>query len=85
MPTVAQRARMVTTAAIVAAPPTEFVAERKTSMNGNPVFDWSAASISPRQNNSAMVMPNPRLPFMMMLNIIDRGITTEGLWISSAI
>jgi hypothetical protein len=85
IPTVAQRAREVTIAAIAALPPTEFVACRNISMKGYAVGVDSAFSKLPIQKSRAMTMAKPVVPFRRMLSIIDRGTTRDGLWISSDI
>lgn len=71
-------ASTVTIQHIVAAPPTELVAWRKISMNGNPVGDSNAASKSPRQINTAMIIPKPKLPLITRVSMIERGTITDA-------
>lgn len=54
-------------------------------MIGYPVLVLSAAVISPRQNSKAITIPKPKPPLIMILSMIDRGITIEELRTSSAI
>lgn len=84
-PTFAHIASVTTILPMVAAPPIDPVACRKISMNGKPVGEASAASISPRQNRTAMIIPKPREPLITNVSMIDRGATTDGRSISSDI
>lgn len=66
-------------------PRREPVALVKTWMNGNPVSVSRADSRSPRQNNAAMIIEKPRVPFSATETSMLFGITSEADWISSAI
>src|SRR4051812_17249662 len=55
------------------------VAWAKISMNGNPVGVLRAASISPRQNRSAIKSANPKTPLTIIVAIIAHGTTVEAL------
>ena len=77
-PTSAHSARAVIIDAITAAPRTDLVAWRNICMKGNPVGESKAAVRSPRQKSTAMIIPNPMLPLITRVNIMDRGTITEG-------
>jgi hypothetical protein len=70
---------------MIAVPATEPVAWRKIDMNGYPVGDLRAASMSPRQKSIAISMPNPRSPLMRTLSIIEAGTAVDAFLISSDI
>src|SRR3954465_14472099 len=56
-----------------------------TYMNGYPVGLIKAFSTSERLNRMAMRAAKPKTPLMRTEVTIERGTTTEALWISSAI
>lgn len=85
MPTDVLIPMVVMMAPIVAVPATEPVACKKMDMNGKPVGDSSAASMSPRQKSKAMSMLNPSVPLIATLSMMDRGTSTGALVISSDI
>ena len=87
-PTVDEIPSTRTMEAMIAVPGTDFVASRKTWMNGKPndvcntVVGTSDGS--PRQNKTAISIANPRAPFMPTLKRIARGMTTAAFLTSSA-
>lgn len=70
---------------ITAVPATESVACRKISMNGYPVAESRALSMSPRQKSMANNMPKPREPLISTDSMIDVGTAVEAFKISSDI
>ena len=85
MPTEVVMPIVVTMEDITAVPATEPVACKKIAMNGWPVGDWSAVSISPRQKSKANNMPKPSDPLIRTLSIIEVGTALAALVISSDI
>lgn len=76
-PIVADIPRTMTKDAM-AVPPLTPIPDANISMKGYLVGVAKAASGSPRQNRTAISMPNPRKPFISMLASIDRGTLSEG-------
>lgn len=62
----------------MAVPPLTPILDANISMKGYLVGVSKAASGSPRQNRTAISMPNPRKPFISMLASMDRGTLSEG-------
>lgn len=84
-PIVAHTPSAVTIEAMAVLPDTELVACRNISINGYPVGVADAASMSPRQNRTAISIPNPRNAFSDMLVTMERGTLMDGFCISSDI
>ena len=66
------------------APALEPVALAKTSMNGNPVGEFSASCLFPKQNKVATTIAKPSDPLRATEANMLLGITVEAFSISSA-
>lgn len=86
-PMVVLKARATRMADMPVLPPTEPVACMKISIKGKPMVFWAASASSglPMQKMTAISIPKPREPLMMMLRMMDRGTSTAALAISSDI
>lgn len=76
-PIVADMPRTMTKDAM-AVPPLTPIPDANISMKGYLVGVAKAASGSPRQKRTAISMPNPRKPFIIMLVSMERGTLSEG-------
>ena len=85
IPTQVANPMMLMMANIQSVPDMEPVPERKICKYGYPVGVSKAASISPMQNNRASNIAKPNIPLMATVDMMDRGMRTTALWISSAI
>ena len=84
-PTLAQNCMITRMDDMTVAPATDPVEWSRISMYGYPVGVFSAPSTSVKLNSVIISIPNARLPLMKMVNMIERGTTTEASWISSDI
>jgi hypothetical protein len=57
----------------------------KMSINGNPVADEVAATISSMLNKTVIIIAKPRIPLKNVENHMLKGMTLEACWISSAV
>lgn len=60
------------------APGIELVACKKISINGKPVGLSMAASKSPMQNSTAIIIPKPMQPLSTTVIMIDLGTIIDG-------
>lgn len=82
-PTPAPMVRTMTSEAITAAPDRDCTARWKMAMNGNAGFSARTEERSPIRKRTVRSMPKPRVPFIAIPIIIERGTTTCAFWISS--
>jgi threonine synthase len=85
VPTAQHVERIMTKAAMAAAPETDCTALWNMAMKGNEGLASMAASMSPERKSMVIIMPKPRLPLIKIPVMMARGTVMGAFWISSAI